>query len=70
MEYYQPMHIVIFRRRENYSPGWPVPGARGRSVEYVGKVNGPSDTNPNGTFFGDAARMWLCTKMDGYSDDK
>jgi hypothetical protein len=68
VEYQQPMLVAIFRRRENYSPGRSVPGGRGRSTDYVGKVSDNS-TYLNATWFGDPPGMWLCTKMDGYSDD-
>lgn len=60
--YEMPMHMVIFRRRENFSPGIAVPGGRFGSVEYVSHTNRLQ-------WLGDAPGIWLCTKMNGYSDD-
>jgi hypothetical protein len=57
------MDMVIFRRRENFSPGVAVPnGGRGSSRMYRRHTNAT-------VFMGDVAGTWFCTKMDGYSDD-
>jgi hypothetical protein len=57
------MDMVIFRRRENFSPGVDVPnGGRGSSRMYRGHTNAT-------LFLDDVAGTWFCTKMDGYSDD-
>lgn len=64
-----PMNMVIFRRRESVSPGIDIQGGRRRSMMYVGHTNGVGTGNPNGTFLGDVPGVWLCTKMDGPSDD-
>ncbi len=54
--YQMPMTVVRFRRRELFSPG-------DKSKLYVGTVN----TNP--VFGDDPAHTWLCTRIDGISDD-
>jgi hypothetical protein len=57
------MDMVIFRRRENFSPGVAVPnGGRGSSRMYRRHTNAT-------VFMGDVAGTWFCTKMDGHSDD-
>jgi hypothetical protein len=64
VELQQPTHAVIFRRREHVSPGVPHPkGWRQASTAYVGHTNSRE-------FLGDAARVWLCTRMDGSSEDQ
>ncbi len=55
VEYMEPQLMVRYRRRENQSPG-------NNARHFVGKVNSTS-------VFGDPPRFWMCTRIDGISDD-
>lgn len=50
-----PTHTVVLTRDEPESPG-------AKSKAFLGTVN----ANP---IFGDGPRMWLCTRLGGFSDD-
>lgn len=56
VEYLAPEELVIFRRREVNDP-------RSRSRLFKGHVNSVG-------VFGDGARTWLCTQLDGFTDDR
>lgn len=63
VEYHLPNHVVVFRRREPDSPG--ATGRDGnfnKSKHYVGSIN-------RDKVFGDQKHMWMCTRLDGRSDD-
>jgi len=55
VEIQRPMHVVKFAKLRNQSPG-------DIAVRYVGHVNST-------VIFGDQPGMWLCTRLDGSSDD-
>lgn len=55
VDYQASEEYVIFRRREAFDP-WAL------SRLYKGTVNGRS-------VFGDRPRMWMCTQLDGFTDD-
>ena len=56
VEFQEPQHIVIYRRRETQHP-------RVRALEHLGAINSTE-------VFGDSPRMWLCTQLDGFTDDR
>lgn len=56
VEYLAPEDFVIYRRREVHDP-------RPRSRLFKGHVN-------DRTVFTDGPRMWLCTQLDGVTDDR
>lgn len=62
VEMQRPMHAVRFTQRRTVSPGIDVDGQAGNATDYVGHVNSDS-------VFGDQPGMWLCTRLDGTSDD-
>lgn len=56
VEFQQPMMVFQYRRREPSPPG-------SKALRHVGTVN-------DRTIFGDhPARSWMCTRIDGVSDD-
>lgn len=65
LELQLPTHTVIFRRRENASPG--AVGTDGnpgnKSKQYTGAINA------DGNIFGDNKHFWMCTHLGGISDD-
>ena len=55
VEFQQPMIVVRYRRREPQSPGT-------KAKRFIGTIN-------SGIVFGDPIHTWLCTRIDGVSDD-
>lgn len=59
-----PVEIVRYRRRENVT----ATALRTKARDYVGTINKePIFPDSNGVY--DVARMWLCTRLGGPSDD-
>ena len=56
VQFQEPQHIVISRRRETQNP-------RARALRHLGTINSTS-------VFGDGPRYWLCTQLDGFTDDR